>query len=206
MNEYAVGSPGLVATIMAMMGAYMVFVTIISIVCIVSQWKIFKKAGESGVAAIVPFWNTAVLCKITWGQWYYMFLLFIPIVNTVILVITMLKLAKVFGKSTGFGIGMIFFSFIFMPILAFSSAQYIGIGENTVKRDVIYDADENEDGVSDVAVSSLAGSSDIAFANTEHASYSNPLTDQEAIPFDDVISETPRSSSNTQTGGRHWSL
>jgi hypothetical protein len=38
----------------------------------------------------------------------------------------MIELAKVFGKTTGFGVGLALLGFIFIPILAFGDAQYIG--------------------------------------------------------------------------------
>jgi hypothetical protein len=43
-------------------------------------------------------------------------------------------LAKVFGKSTGFGFGLLFLSVIFMAILAFGDAKYLGpiAGQPTV--------------------------------------------------------------------------
>jgi hypothetical protein len=38
----------------------------------------------------------------------------------------MIDLAKSFGKDIGFGIGLALLGFIFMPILAFSDARYVG--------------------------------------------------------------------------------
>jgi hypothetical protein len=54
------------------------------------------------------------------------FLLLIPFVNIVVLIIVALDLAKVFGKGTGFGIAIILFPFVALPILAFGSAKYQG--------------------------------------------------------------------------------
>lgn len=48
----------------------------------------------------------------------------IPLVNFVILIIVLNELSKSFGKGSGFTVGLIFLSFIFIPILAFGSAQY----------------------------------------------------------------------------------
>jgi len=101
----------------------------IAVLGIVAMWKIFEKAGEPGWAAIIPFYNLYVLFKITWGNgWKFLFLL-IPIANFVFLIITMVKLAKAFGKSGGFAVGLIFLSVIFYCILAFGDAQYIGVPE-----------------------------------------------------------------------------
>ena len=94
---------------------------------IVAMWKIFEKAGEPGWAAIIPFYNIYVLFKITWGNgWKFLFLL-IPIANIVFAIITMVKLAKAFGKSGGFAVGLIFLSVIFYCILAFDHSEYAGV-------------------------------------------------------------------------------
>ena len=101
----------------------------LAVLGIVAMWKIFEKAGEPGWAAIIPFYNLYVLFKITWGNgWKFLFLL-IPIANFVFAIITMVKLAKAFGKSGGFAVGLIFLSIIFYCILAFGDAQYIGVPE-----------------------------------------------------------------------------
>ena len=90
------------------------------------MWKIFVKAGEPGWASIVPFYNTYVLFKISWGNGWLFLLALIPFVNFVILIITYVKLAQAFGKGGGFAAGLIFLSFIFLPILAFDSSDYVG--------------------------------------------------------------------------------
>jgi uncharacterized membrane protein len=58
------------------------------------------------------------------GWWF--FLLLIPIANIVIEIMILFELAKVFGKDTGFGFGLLFLSFIFLPILALGDAEYLG--------------------------------------------------------------------------------
>ena len=94
---------------------------------IVAMWKVFEKAGEPGWAAIIPFYNLYVLFKITWGNGWKFLLLLIPIANFVIAIITMVKLAKAFGKSGGFAVGLIFLSVIFYCILAFDQSEYAGV-------------------------------------------------------------------------------
>ena len=44
----------------------------------------------------------------------------------IVMILVALEMAKVFGKSAGFGVGLIFLPFVFYPILAFGSAQYKG--------------------------------------------------------------------------------
>ena len=95
---------------------------------IVSLWLIFQKAGEPGWASLIPFYNTYVLFKITWGNGWLFLLLLIPLANFVILIITYVKLAKAFGKGGRWACGLIFLSAIFMPIMAFSKdIVYVGV-------------------------------------------------------------------------------
>lgn len=96
------------------------------IIAIVAMWKIFTKAGEAGWKSIVPFLNLYTLVKIADGKGIKFLLFCIPIVNVIFGFMLYIRLAKAFGKSTGFGIGLIFLNFIFMLILAFGDAQYVG--------------------------------------------------------------------------------
>ena len=96
----------------------------IVIVSIVTMWKVFTKAGQPGWAWLIPFYNTFVLVKIAGREWWWFLLCFIPVVNLVIFFILSLDVAKKFGKSAAFGVGLFFLGFIFYPILAFGDAQY----------------------------------------------------------------------------------
>lgn len=87
---------------------------------------IFKKAGQPLWAGFVPFYNTYILVKIVGRPGWWFVLLFIPIVNFIISIILYIDLAKSFGKGTGYGLALFFLGFIFIPILAFSNAAYVG--------------------------------------------------------------------------------
>lgn len=99
---------------------------IIFILWIVGMWKAFAKAGEPGWAAIVPLYNLWVLNKIGGKPWWWIILYLIPLANIVFLILLNIAVAKKFGKSAGFGVGMVFLGFIFWPILGFSDDQYRG--------------------------------------------------------------------------------
>ncbi len=100
---------------------------IVGIIAVIAIWRVFQKAGQPGWAAIVPIYNLYTLFKITWGNGWFFLLMLIPLVNFVIVILTMLKLAKAFGKGGGFAAGLIFLSFIFMLILAFGDSRYYGV-------------------------------------------------------------------------------
>ena len=105
---------------------YLAFIVAI----IAAQWKIYAKAGKPGWAAIVPIYNIIVLLDIVKKPVWWIVLLLIPIVNIVILIILYIQLAKVFGKGTGFALGLVFLAPIFIMILGFGDAQYIGDGSS----------------------------------------------------------------------------
>ena len=50
----------------------------------------------------------------------------IPIVNIIVGIIVSIDLSKSFGRGIGTALGLIFLPFIFIPILGFGSAQYVG--------------------------------------------------------------------------------
>ena len=102
------------------------FYMAIAVFILACMWKIFTKAGKPGWAAIIPIYNALVQLDILGRPRWWLLLMFIPVVNFVISIIIIFDLAKVFGKSTGFGFGLLFLSFIFIPILAFSDAKYVG--------------------------------------------------------------------------------
>lgn len=106
------------------LGGLFLMYGILSLVMIVSQWKIFTKAGKPGWASIVPVYNMIVMIQIADLSLVYLLLLFIPIANIYALFKIYIGIAHKFGKSTGFGVGLIFLTIIFMPMLAFGDAVY----------------------------------------------------------------------------------
>lgn len=93
---------------------------------IAALWRLFSKAGKPGWAAIVPIYNLIVLLEIVGRPLWWFVLMLIPCVNIVVIFLVYIDLAKAYGKGTGFGIGMIFLPFIFLPILGFGDAEYQG--------------------------------------------------------------------------------
>jgi len=109
-------------------GISVVMAMLVMAVMIASMWKVFVKAGQPGWAAVVPVYNFVVLLKIVGKPLWWIALFFVPLANFVVMILVAIELAKNFGKSTGFGIGLAFLGFIFYPILGFGGAQYLGPG------------------------------------------------------------------------------
>ena len=99
---------------------------VLLIVAVIGCWKLFEKAGVPGWHAIIPFLNTYDLCIISLaesvGLWTVLNIL-LPVTR----IYTDIKLAKAFGKGTGFGVLTFFFTWIGLPILGLGSAEYEGV-------------------------------------------------------------------------------
>ena len=119
-------------------GILFIFLLAIVIFMIVVKWKMYEKAGKPGWASIVPVYSTIVLFDIIAYKWYYIFLLFlggVPVIGGVALMLFTIsysiKLAKSFGQSTGFGIGLALVNPIFVAIIAFDKdIKYVGQSVN----------------------------------------------------------------------------
>ena len=107
---------------------YMIICLAISVVMVISMWKIFVKAGKEGWISLIPFYNLWTLFEIGGQKGAYIFFMLIPCAGPIIYLVfeikAYLEIAKRFGKDTSFGILSIFFPFVTFPILAFSDAQY----------------------------------------------------------------------------------
>ena len=133
------------------MQMYYSFAIITIVIVLISHWFIFKKAGEEGWKAIIPFYNSYTLCKIVIGNGWPFLICFIPYVNIVFGIYITVMICTAFGKSTLFKIGAVFLPIIFIPILAFNSDVYIGpngepvdnTSNNMADSDSIYSTTDN---------------------------------------------------------------
>jgi hypothetical protein len=78
----------------------------VMLVIIAAVWKVFAKAGKPGWAAIIPIYNIYVLLEIVGRPWWWMLLLLVPLLGIVIAFVIAVDLARSFGKSAGFGVGL----------------------------------------------------------------------------------------------------
>ena len=107
-------------------GSFLFLYVIVFAVIITAEWKVFVKAGHAGWKAIIPVYSAYIVCKIVGRPGWWLILFFIPFVNIFVLLVIALDMAKSFGRGTGFGIGLWILSIIFIPILGFGPAQYVG--------------------------------------------------------------------------------
>lgn len=103
-----------------------IIILAVLIVMIAAVWKVFTKAGQPGWALFIPIYNAIVWLRVCGKPAWWIILLIIPIVNLIITLLASLGMAKNFGKSAGFGIGLWLLGPIFLLILAFGDAKYQG--------------------------------------------------------------------------------
>jgi hypothetical protein len=123
-----------------------VFLLIVCILLLVSNWKIFSKAGKPGWASLIPFYNLYIMSDIAFGNLSYFIAVLITgvvsffggfldssilsslvgLASFVIYIIYCVKLSKAFGRSGGFAVGLVLLPLIFFPILGLGSAEYAG--------------------------------------------------------------------------------
>lgn len=105
------------------------------IVPLIALGRIFVKAGRPMWEGVVPIVNFFTLPRLLGRPVWWGLLIFptvlIPaiggLVAAVVQLIFMLDLAKAFGRSAAYGVGLFFLAPIMLPILAFGDAQYTGV-------------------------------------------------------------------------------
>ena len=118
-------------TWVALAGAYFSVLLLLTGILLIAGWKIFTKAGQPGWAVLIPLYNiyihTQVLRRPKWWILLYLFG-FVPFVGSLgvlfVSIIDSIRMAKVFGKTPVFSVGLLLLPFIFYLVLAFGSADY----------------------------------------------------------------------------------
>ncbi|WP_343743582.1 DUF5684 domain-containing protein [Chitinophaga sp.] len=105
--------------IFAFLVPFLLFGIGIAVFSIICMWKIYRKAGFEGWECIIPIYSTLILLRIIGKPWWWLLMFFIPFANIIFGIMAIDLLSKSFGKGTGFTLGLVFLSFIFLAIMAF---------------------------------------------------------------------------------------
>ncbi|WP_175637430.1 DUF5684 domain-containing protein [Sinomonas mesophila] len=101
---------------------------------------VFTKARRPAWEAFVPFYNTYVLVthivgRPAWWFWVIIASSVIPFLNFVTWIVALVfgillmnDLSKSFGKDTAWTVGLVLLPVVFLPILGYGQAQYLGQG------------------------------------------------------------------------------
>lgn len=86
---------------------------------------VFRKAGVPWWAALIPFYNIYVMVKhVARLSTLWFVLVLIPGVQVIAVFLLNIEVAKKFGRSEAFGLGLLLLGFVFYPILGLSRAKY----------------------------------------------------------------------------------
>ena len=106
--------------------AFLLVWAAITIPAVIAGWLgLFPKAGQPRWAALVPGYNIYVLVVHVAGLsrlWFV--LIMIPPVNLIASILVNVEVAKRFGRTETFGVGMSVFGFILYPLLGFGRAEF----------------------------------------------------------------------------------
>ena len=143
MSDYAVYGSNNVTLVFSGVMFVVFFVNILlAIISLVAMIKVYKKLGLPGWGAIVPIYGQWILLKaVDLPGW----LSILPVANGIAIIVANYRLAGKFGKSAGFGLGLVFLAPIFYMILGFGKDKVIDGTEGNVQFDLMT-SDPNEGG------------------------------------------------------------
>ena len=118
-------------TLATLAGTYLSVILFLLAVLLIASWRVFAKAGQPGWAVLIPFFNIYVYTQVLRRPKWWILLYFsglLPFVGSLVFlfvsIIDSVRMAKVFGKTPVFGVGLLLLPFIFYLVLAFGSADH----------------------------------------------------------------------------------
>lgn len=190
---------GLTGAIAAMGLFFWLLSMALGVLMIVSLWKIFKKAGKPGWASIVPIYNIYIMCEIAEKEWWYILLLCVPFVNIYAMIVLYNGMAKKFGKSGGFVVGMILLPVVFFPMLAFGKDATIVNNHSNISNE--NNMADNTLGANAAVVPNMNGQT--AMTSNEMVTPNNPVMNESvmsnpvgSVPFGNTSVESGLNSQN----------
>ena len=83
-----------------MLTFWICFLFALQIIHFLGTWKLYQLAGKKWWEAAIPIYSHLVLLKIINRPWWWIFLLFIPIIGPIVAVIMLVEFAMNFGKKS----------------------------------------------------------------------------------------------------------
>lgn len=79
---------------------WIIFILIIQVIHFLGTWKLYVKAGRKAWEAAIPVYNGIILMKIINRPWWWVLLLFIPIINLLMFPVVWVETIRSFGKNS----------------------------------------------------------------------------------------------------------
>lgn len=78
----------------------LLFILAVQVIHFLGTWKLYKRAGRQAWEAAIPVYNAIVLMRIINRPWWWVFLLFIPVINLIMFPVVWVETARSFGKNS----------------------------------------------------------------------------------------------------------
>lgn len=102
------------------------FAVTVIVVGVISTWRLHSKAGQPGWIGLVPVLNVLGELKMAGKPYWWALLFWVPVIGLVMRVIRKVGVARSFGESALFGLGLCFLPMFFEPMIGLGSARYRG--------------------------------------------------------------------------------
>lgn len=79
---------------------WLIVFLIIQVIHYLGTWKLYEKAGRKSWEAGIPIYNAIILMKIINRPWWWVFLLFIPVINCIMFPVIWVETLRSFGKNS----------------------------------------------------------------------------------------------------------
>lgn len=79
---------------------WILFVLLVQLIHFAGTWKLYQKAGRKAWEAAIPVYNAVVLMKIINRPWWWVILLFIPIVNLIMFPVIWVETVRSFRRTS----------------------------------------------------------------------------------------------------------
>ncbi|EZH73314.1 signal peptidase I [Aquimarina atlantica] len=79
---------------------WFIFFLILQVIHFLGTWKLYVKAGRKAWEALIPVYNAVILMKIINRPWWWVILLFIPVINVIMLPVIWVETIRSFGKNS----------------------------------------------------------------------------------------------------------
>jgi signal peptidase I len=79
---------------------WIIFILVIQVIHFLGTWKLYVKAGRKAWEAAIPIYNGVILMKIINRPWWWVLLLFIPIINLLMFPVVWVETIRSFGKNS----------------------------------------------------------------------------------------------------------
>jgi signal peptidase I len=79
---------------------WFIFFLLLQLVHFLGTWKLYQRAGRQAWEAAIPVYNAVILMKIINRPWWWVILMFIPIVNLIIIPVIWVETIRSFGRHS----------------------------------------------------------------------------------------------------------